>query len=111
MNFLTHIPVIFQSVRQSQRGCDKTQKCFVTAPFPFYKKDGGHTATRTENHFICANISSGKQSQHNTAGNRRTKHACQIRPHGVHEKKYIPAFLLPYKMRNAGSNRYGCNTC
>ena len=45
MNFLTHIPVIFQSVRQSQRGCDKTQKCFVTAPFPFYKKDGGHTDT------------------------------------------------------------------
>ena len=42
MNFLTHIPVIFQSIRQSQRGCDKTQKCFVTAPFPFYKKDGGY---------------------------------------------------------------------
>ena len=45
MNFLTHIPVIFQSIRQSQRGCDKTQKCFVTAPFPFYKKDGGHSDT------------------------------------------------------------------
>lgn len=75
------------------------------------KKDGGHTATLKENHFICANISSGKQSQHNTAGNCRTKHACQIRPHSVHEKKYIPAFLLPYKMRNAGSNWYGRNTC
>ena len=60
---------------------------------------------------FLANISSGKQSQHNTAGNRRTKHACQIRPHSVHEKKYIPAFLLPYKMRNAGSNWYGRNTC
>ncbi len=45
MNFLTHIPVIFQSVRQSQRGCDKTQKCFVTAPFPSYKKDGGSSDT------------------------------------------------------------------
>lgn len=75
------------------------------------EKDGGHTATLKENHFICANISSGKQSQHNTAGNCRTKHACQIRPHSVHEKKYIPAFLLPYKMRNAGSNWYGRNTC
>ena len=75
------------------------------------EKDGGHTATLKENHFICANISSGKQSQHNTAGNCRTKHACQIRPHSVHEKKYIPAFLLPYKVRNAGSNWYGRNTC
>ena len=45
MNFLTHIPAIFESVRQSQRSCDKTQKCFVTAPFPFYKKDGGRSDT------------------------------------------------------------------